>query len=190
LVAFCLDQQFPWTIFDRTHGVRGISYQIHNDLLNLNPITPDRQQFLGKIGLNYDPVALELAHRQRDHLSGYVIQIDRFERSALLTEERPQSCDHFRSTIAVANCPSRGFPCSFQIRRIGMQHPKARFGAGDDTRQRLINFMAIDAATCPIFTKLRSAEPDCIISRIVSARARLSSWKMTAGDTAATPLRG
>ena len=116
------------------HRVGGVSEQVEDDLLELDAIADDGREILGELQLKSDPVSLKVTQRQRDDFPRDLVQIQQFERELLLAEQRTQSCDHIRRAVAIANGPPRGFARAVDVRRIGIQHPKARTGVSDDAR--------------------------------------------------------
>ena len=141
VLPFGSDQQLPRAIVHADHRVRGVAEQVQDDLLELDAIAGDDREIVGELRLKNDPVSLQLAQRQRNDLSRGLVQIQRLERELLLAEQRTQPRDHIRGAVAIANRPPRGFARAVDVRRIGIQHPKARTGVGDDARERLVDLM-------------------------------------------------
>jgi hypothetical protein len=84
LIVFGFDQQFSWAIFDSVHRIRSIPQQIQNDLLKLDSIADDRREVVGKLVAQNHALTLQLAQRQRSHLSVALFRsIDSGERSFL-----------------------------------------------------------------------------------------------------------
>ena len=100
------------------------------------------REIVGELRLKNDAVPLKVAQRQRDDLARGLVQIQRLERELPLAEQRTQPRDHIRGAVAIANGPPRGFARAVDVRRIGIQHPKARAGVGDDARERLVDLMS------------------------------------------------
>ena len=99
------------------------------------------REIVGELRLKNDPVSLKVAQRQRNDLSRGLVQIQRLERELLLAEQRTQPRDHLRGAVAIANRPPRRLTRTVDVRRIGIEHPQARTGVGDDARERLVDLM-------------------------------------------------
>ena len=56
------DQQLPRTIVDGHHCVRRVTKKVQDHLLKLDAITGDERQIIGELGLQHDPISLEVAH--------------------------------------------------------------------------------------------------------------------------------
>ena len=80
------DQQLPRAIVDIHHGVGGVSEQVQDDLLELDPIAGDGREIVGELRLKNDVVSLKVTQRQRDDLARDLVQIQRLERELLLAE--------------------------------------------------------------------------------------------------------
>jgi len=63
------DEQVLRTIFDIARSARGISYQVKNDLLDLNSIASDGRKIPGKIGAQNHTVSLKSTRRQSNRFS-------------------------------------------------------------------------------------------------------------------------
>ena len=70
-----------------------------------------------------------------------LVEIQRLEGVLLPAEQPTQPSDHVGGPDAIANGPPRGFAGAVKIRRIGIQHPQAGAGIGDDARERLIDLV-------------------------------------------------
>jgi hypothetical protein len=82
------DSQLPWTVVHCAHRVRGVFEQVQNYLLKLDAIPCHDREIFGEFGPQNNPVSLEFAQRQRDHLARGVIQVHRLARGFLPGEER------------------------------------------------------------------------------------------------------
>ncbi len=97
------DEQAPRPIVDIRHRIGGVAKQIQDDLLELDAVAGDGREIGVELRLQDDALALELGRRQRDHLPGGLVEVERIERELLLAEER-------RATVAMtsaARLPSR-----------------------------------------------------------------------------------
>ena len=126
------DQQSPWSIINTTHRVRGILEEIQDHLLKLDPITHDRREYTGKLRFQYHSIPMKVTQRQGKYLARGLVQIQRFSRRPPLAEECAQSLDDIRCTVAIADRALRRFACTFDIWRIGREHPQASAGIGYD----------------------------------------------------------
>src|SRR6267378_1721689 len=114
------------------------------------------------------PVSLKFTQRQGNYLSRSLVQVHRFNRGLLLAEERAQSRDYLRRTVAIANGAPRCFARTVDIWRVGGQHAQTSTGVGDDSRQRLADFVRDrrrqrSKACDPCYVcQFRSDLPECL----------------------------
>src|SRR5690349_4015174 len=141
LIPFGSDEQISRAIFDGGHRVRSISYQVEDDLLELNTIARDWREIVRQLRPQNHLTPLEIAQRQGNHLSRGLVQIEGLQREFLLTEQGTQSRDHIRGAVAIANDPPRCFARAGDVWRNNIQHPKTSTGVGDDSRKRLRDLM-------------------------------------------------
>ena len=125
-----------------SHRIRSVPKQIQDDLLELNTITDDRREVLGKVRPQGDTIPLKIAHRQCNYFSGGLVQIQGLQGELFFTEQRTQSRDHICSAIAVPKGPPHCLARPVDIRRITLQHPKTCTGVGDNARKRLIDLVS------------------------------------------------
>ena len=119
-----LDEQVPRPVVHVGHRVDGVTKQVENDLLQLDPVAGNGRKISGEFRLQRDAVALELAQRQRDDLSRRVVQIERLDRECfLLNIARSRvvtSAARFPSRIirlAVSRAPATSGGSASSIRR-------------------------------------------------------------------------
>ncbi len=104
-------------------------------------IASDGREVFGELELQNDPVPLKVTQRQRYDFPRDLVQIQQLECQLLVAEQGTKPCDHIRGAVAIANRPPRRFARALKIRRIGVQHPKACTGVGDDAREGLVDLM-------------------------------------------------
>jgi len=75
LVPFGCDEQLSWSIVDFAHCVRSIPYEVQDHLLKLDSVASNGRQIVCKLVVNNYPVSLEVAQRQRNDLSGGLVQV-------------------------------------------------------------------------------------------------------------------
>ena len=71
------DQQLPGAILNTNHRVGSIAEQVQGDLLQLDTVSDDGREILGEFRTQNHPIPLKIAQRQRNHLSGGLVQIQR-----------------------------------------------------------------------------------------------------------------
>ena len=82
------DQELPGAIFNTSHRVGSISEQVEGDLLQLDTISDDGGEILGEFRTENYPIPLKIAQRQRNHLSGGLIQIQHLQSKFFLAKQR------------------------------------------------------------------------------------------------------
>ena len=63
IISFGSDQQLPWPIFNIAHRVRGVAEQVQDHLLELNAVTCDKREIIGKLRPQNHSVSLKFAER-------------------------------------------------------------------------------------------------------------------------------
>jgi hypothetical protein len=138
---FSSNQQLSRAIVDCAHRVSSISKHIQDDLLKLDAVTDDKREVIRKLMPQNHAASLDLSQRQCRHLSNRFIQVHRFGRRLFLAVKRPQSRDYVRGPVAIANRAPGRFPRALDVWGIGGKHPQAGAGIGDDSRERLVDFV-------------------------------------------------
>ena len=104
-------------------------------------IAGDRREVVGELRLKDDAVSLQVVDDSattscvasfRSSVSSVNSLLPKSARNRAITSD---------GAVAIANRPPRGFARAVDVRRIGVQHPQARAGVGDDARERLIDLM-------------------------------------------------
>ena len=118
IISFSLgsDQELPGAVLNTNHRVGSIAEQVQGDLLQLDTISDDGREVLGEFRTQNYPIPLKIAQRQRNHLSGGLVQIQRLQREFLLAKQSTQPRDHIRGAVAVAKGPPHGFARAVDIR--------------------------------------------------------------------------
>jgi hypothetical protein len=83
------DGYLPRPISDIAHSVGGVEQQVHDDLLKLDAIARNEWDTVVKLIAHDDTMSLQLRQREGDNFSRSLVEIDRFDRTALLDKERP-----------------------------------------------------------------------------------------------------
>src|SRR3954447_6949837 len=135
------DHHASRSITDAVHRLCRVPEKVQDDLLKLHTIARNGREVVGQLRPNVYLASLKLARRERNDLPRGLVQVQGLQRQQLLAEESAQTCDHISSTVAVAKRATRRFPCTRQIRGVGVQHSKAAAGIRYDARQRLVDLM-------------------------------------------------
>src|SRR5712691_8774874 len=94
VLAFGSDQQLPRAIVHVSHRVGGVAEQVHDDLLELDPIAGDGREILGELRLKNDAVSLQVTQRQRYDLPRDLVQVYRSDPRFLLGKQGTHSRNH------------------------------------------------------------------------------------------------
>jgi hypothetical protein len=83
------------------HGLDGIEYEVHQDLLQLHTVCLDLWKIGNKIGADRDRIQVGLGAQQPYHFADNSVQVDQLTLWRRLLVERTYTVDDFSRTIPV-----------------------------------------------------------------------------------------
>src|SRR3954453_23499218 len=141
LAVFALarpDQQLTRTVGNGCHGLDAVDRQIHDDLLQLNPVGEHHRQRGRELEPQAHPIVEQLSLNQQDQLLDDVVEIEQGPLWNGFLQEPSQTPNNLARPHPIAD---HALQCSadlLQLRRPIGEPPQASLAIGDDSRKRLV----------------------------------------------------
>jgi hypothetical protein len=123
------------------HRFRAVANEVHQDLLNLDPVGKHRRQGLRQLQFHRDAPAIELVLGQTPDLVDDLVDVQRCLRWRRLFEKGADTPDDIRRRVTVPDDAFYRRPCARQVGIVAGQPILAGLCAGNDSRQRLVDFV-------------------------------------------------
>ena len=135
------NRELTRSVSEAAHGLDGIDEQIHDHLLQLDPIRCNQSQVFRKPSLQPDAILLHFGLGQGNDLADCLIDIQAVSSRRHFLDERTDAVDDLAGATAVSDDATKRLPSFFQIRRLCAQPAQTGMRVSHCRRNRLIDFV-------------------------------------------------
>src|ERR1700722_448054 len=126
---------------DGLHGVDAVDHQVHQYLLELDPVGFNKRVIGCEIGLYQNRMLASLVAQQNLHLPNQLIDIDALLGHRALSEEQPDAVNDLRRAVGIANDQGRPGARALDIRWLAIEPAHAGRSVRNRAADRLIDLV-------------------------------------------------